>query len=135
LSGVDEIELYLRQGDFDEARAITDRIAGTASLLDDLGWDPHGAAERFVLHGDRVHLRAVIERLRDQAEDSLRDQAEWITGEPAPGLRPARDDMQGLWREEIQRSVDEDLDTRLVCDHILEVLDRDVRALASRLTN
>jgi hypothetical protein len=127
---VDEIELYLRQGDFEEARAITERIAGAASLLDDLGWDPRTSADGFVLRGDRLYLRTVIERLRCQAEESLRDQAEWITAEPVPALRLVRDDTQGWWREEVQRSVDEDLDTRLVCDYVLDMLDRDVRALA-----
>lgn len=130
LSGVDEIELYLRQGDFEEARAITERITGAASLLDDLGWDSHTSADDFVLHGDRVHLRAVIERLRCQAEESLRDQSEWIIAEPVPALRLARDDTPVWWREEIQRSVDEDLDTRLVCDYVLGMLDRGVRELA-----
>ena len=132
LTGMDEIELYVREGDFDEARAITDRVLGTASLLEDLGWDPETTRQEFLLRGDPVRLRSVIARLREQAEDSLRDQADWISGETQGAeARVTEQGTQPWWIEEVQQSVDEDLDTRLVCDRILEMLDRHARVLAS----
>jgi len=127
LSGVDEIELYVRRGDFSQARALAERVVQTASLLDRIGWDPHTAEERFDLRGDPVALRRVIARLRQQAQDSLRDQSAWMSADARlPALvGSAEGDINALFREELQRSVDEDLDTRLVCDQILDELERE----------
>lgn len=135
LTGVDEVELYVREGDFEEASALIARITGTAALLDDLGWDPETSRERFPLHGDAERLRAVVARLRHQAEDSLRDQAAWITADAGAGTDSSGEHGGGCWIEEVQRSVDEDLDTRLVCDRVLELLDHGARAITCRLTN
>lgn len=132
LSGVDEIEFYVRRGEFEHARALTERVVETASLLERIGWDPHTSRKRFELHGDPASLRGVIERLRRQAQDSLRDQSAWMSSEArVPALvGTVDDDFNALFREELQRSVDEDLDTRLVCDHILDELDREPAAVA-----
>ena len=130
LSGVEEMELYLRKGEYEEARAITERVVGASSLLDDIGWDPQTPRKHFVLTAQADRLREVVQRLRGQAQDSLRDQARLITADPmvepaalalgVANLRVAR----GSWQAEVQRSVDEDLDTCLVCDHILETLEQ-----------
>ncbi len=135
LTAMDEIELYMREGDFDEARALTSRAAGTAELLDDLGWSPETPGDEFVLHGDLARLRAVVARLRAQAEDSLRDQAVWMAAGTAARHLSGDEPTEEWWAEEVQRSVDEDLDTRLVCDRILEIIDRDALAVACSHNN
>ena len=127
LSGVDEIEFYVRRGDYEQARSLSERVVETASLLDRLGWDPQTADERFELRGDPAALRRVIGRLRRQAQESLRDQSAWMSADARlPALvGTAKEDITALFREELQRSVDEDLDTRLVCDQVLDELDRE----------
>ena len=121
LSDMEEVVACIRDGAYDEARALRDRILSTTLLLDHLGWDPAAGEGPYVVQADPDWLREVVGRLREQADECLRDHAEWIRRESTASTVRADDEQR--WLSDVRHSVDEDLDTRLVCDRVIARVD------------
>jgi hypothetical protein len=88
LSGVDDISRLLDGGDIDAALRHRRWFEDDMRLLDDLGWEPEPAGERFELTMPAVDLARLFGRLNGEAGAELRD----VLAETADG----RDDAQRM---------------------------------------
>ncbi|MDO8208957.1 hypothetical protein [Conexibacter sp. CPCC 206217] len=76
LSGVGDIHLAARRGDYRDARELKQRFVGLMWLLDDLGWSPLDPGESFAITLPDAQLDAAVAHLVGCAADRRRAQVE-----------------------------------------------------------
>ena len=105
LSGVDDISRLLDGGDIEAALRHRRWFEDDMRLLDDLGWEPEPAGERFELTMPAVDLARLFGRLNGEAGAELKD----VLAETADD----RDDAQRML---LARTVYGDVLARLASD-------------------
>jgi len=73
LTGVGDIDIALRNEDYDAARRYRRRFEDDMRLLDDLGWEPEQDRDEFELTMPPDGLARVLERLNESAGATLHD--------------------------------------------------------------
>jgi hypothetical protein len=109
LSGVDDISRLLDGGDIEAALRHRRWFEDDMRLLDDLGWEPEAASERFELTMPAVDLARLFGRLNGEAGAELKD----VFAETADD----RDDAQRLL---VARTVYGDVLARLASDALAD---------------